>query len=243
MLKSFVQGVVAKRNECIFQNDEDKNDSDSRVCILSFPSHPRLRMSYGKKLIGDATIPRRGTEEAAVYELSTSKECIFRRKSSDHEDRFIHCSTWRMMKYIGIGAGVSDADYRCEVGVVFLIPIIFLKTRVCNGVPQIMLKQITKTCNKTNCRSWNYATFKQVVWQQCNGIDNADDEKERFNQWKCRTNRPESPNDSICEYSSMQTSEWTKIKGIHYRHKMHKLTKKESVLPTIMTSSMLLKKQ
>ena len=86
---------------------------------------------YVKKLRNTAAIPRRGTENAAGYDIASAEEIVVPAKGKivvktgisiavpdGCYGRLAPRSGLAVKKYIDVGAGVIDADYRGEIGVV-----------------------------------------------------------------------------------------------------------------------------
>ena len=84
-----------------------------------------------KRLCNNAALPKRGTEGAAGYDLSAAHDCVIPAKGkgvvktgltmtfpSGMYARIAPRSGLAVKKFIDVGAGVVDQDYRGEVGVV-----------------------------------------------------------------------------------------------------------------------------
>ena len=86
---------------------------------------------YVKKIRNTAAIPRRGTEDAAGYDIASAEETVVPAKGKTVVKtgisiavpdgcygRLAPRSGLAVKKHIDVGAGVIDADYRGEIGVV-----------------------------------------------------------------------------------------------------------------------------
>ena len=93
--------------------------------------HPSFGILKVQKLNNNAALPKRSTEGAAGYDLCASQNCIIPAKGkglvktglslsfpSSLYARIAPRSGLALKKFIDVGAGVVDADYRGEVGVV-----------------------------------------------------------------------------------------------------------------------------
>ena len=100
----------------------------SRLFIQEAKNFGRL---YIKKLKNSAAIPKRATEGAAGYDLASAEETVVPAKGKTVVKTGISIATpegcygriaprsgLAVKKYIDVGAGVIDSDYRGEVGVV-----------------------------------------------------------------------------------------------------------------------------
>ena len=105
--------TVTKTNDCNKLNNKD----DDKLFI--------------KSLCNNATLPRRGTDGSAGYDLSATKECIVLAKGKGIVNiglgisfplgmyaRIAPRSGLVVERFIDVGVGVIDQDYRFEVGVV-----------------------------------------------------------------------------------------------------------------------------
>ena len=111
--------------------DVQKTDCEQISRKLFIRSHPVFGHLYVKKLRNNAAIPKRGTEEAAGYDVASSEEVTVPAKGKvvvktgisvavpeGCYGRIAPRSGLAVKKFIDVGAGVIDADYRGEVGVV-----------------------------------------------------------------------------------------------------------------------------
>ena len=86
---------------------------------------------FVKHLFNNAAPPRRGTDRSAGYDLSAAQDYVIPEKSQGVVKtgpaisfprgmyaRIAPCSGLAVKKFIDVGAGVIDQDYRGEVGVV-----------------------------------------------------------------------------------------------------------------------------
>ena len=98
---------------------------------LFIQSHPSFGFLYVKKLRNNATVPKRGSEEAAGYDIASAEDTVVPAKGKaviktgisiaipeGCYGRIAPRSGLTVKKFIDVGAGVIDADYRGEVGVV-----------------------------------------------------------------------------------------------------------------------------
>ena len=112
------------------QNNVEKMDckNTSKLFIRKDDNFGHL---YVKKIRNTAAIPRRGTEDAAGYDIVSSEETVVPAKGKTVVKtgisiavpdgcygRLAPRSGLAVKKYIDVGAGVIDADYRGEIGVV-----------------------------------------------------------------------------------------------------------------------------
>ena len=102
------------------QNDDCTELNDSQADKL-----------FVKRLCNNAALPKRGTDGAAGYDLSAAHDCVIPVKGkgvvktgltmtfpSGMYARIAPRSGLAVKKFIDVGAGVVDQDYRGEVGVV-----------------------------------------------------------------------------------------------------------------------------
>ena len=98
---------------------------------LFIQSHPSFGFLYMKKLRNNATVPKRGSEEAAGYDIASAEDTVVPVKGKavvktgisiaileGCYGRIAPRSGLMVKKFIDVSAGVIDADYRGEVGVV-----------------------------------------------------------------------------------------------------------------------------
>eukprot|EP00455_Lapot_gusevi_P050339 TRINITY_DN727_c0_g1_i2.p1 TRINITY_DN727_c0_g1~~TRINITY_DN727_c0_g1_i2.p1 ORF type:complete len:189 (+),score=46.74 TRINITY_DN727_c0_g1_i2:40-606(+) len=123
--------------------------------LLAMASVPELRL-FVKKLSESATIPTRGSAQAAGYDLSSAREVVIpaRGKALVPTDlaikvpegtygRIAPRSGLAWKHHLDIGAGVIDADYRGNVGVVlFNHSEVDFKVNVGDRVAQLILERI-----------------------------------------------------------------------------------------------------
>ena len=94
-------------------------------------THPSFGILKVQKLTNNAALPKRSTAGAAGYDLCASQDCVIPAKSKGLVKtglsltfppglyaRIAPRSGLALKKFIDVGAGVVDADYRGEVGVV-----------------------------------------------------------------------------------------------------------------------------
>ena len=111
--------------------DVQKTDCEQISRKLFIRSHPVFGHLYVKKLQNNAAIPKRAIEEAAGYDVASSEEVTVPAKGKvvvktgisvavpeGCYGRIAPRSGLAVKKFIDVGAGVIDADYRGEVGVV-----------------------------------------------------------------------------------------------------------------------------
>ena len=120
---NFSKGAVHKDRK------EDRNcNTSSQLFIQEDKNFGHL---YIKKLKNSAAIPKRVTEGAAGYDLASAEETVVLAKGKAVVKMGISIATPEgcygqiaprsglvVKKYIDVGAGVIDSDYRGEVGVV-----------------------------------------------------------------------------------------------------------------------------
>ena len=98
---------------------------------LFIQSHPSFGFLYVKKLRNNATVPKRGSEDAAGYDIASAEDTVVPAKGKaviktgisiaipeGCYGRIAPRSGLTVKKFIDVGAGVIDADYRGEIGVV-----------------------------------------------------------------------------------------------------------------------------
>ena len=134
----------SKGEECnISEEKNEKNDGNEkriagRICTnsdnrLFIQKDSELGHLYIKKLRNSAAIPKRATEDAAGYDLASAEETVVPAKGrtvvktgisiavpDGCYGRIAPRSGLTVKKSVDIGAGVIDADYRGEVGVVMI---------------------------------------------------------------------------------------------------------------------------
>ena len=94
-------------------------------------THPSFRILKVQKLTNNTALPKRSTEGAAGYDLCSSQDCIIPAGGKGLVKtgisisfptglyaRIAPRSGLALKRFINVGAGVVDADYRGEVGVV-----------------------------------------------------------------------------------------------------------------------------
>ena len=118
-----------------FVNAEARNGCklhcDKISSKLFIQSHPSFGFLYVKKLRNNATVPKRGSEDAAGYDIASAEDTVVPAKGKavvktgisiaipeGCYGRIAPRSGLTVKKFIDVGAGVIDADYRGEVGVV-----------------------------------------------------------------------------------------------------------------------------
>ena len=119
---NFVKGEA--RNDC-------KLSCENTSSKLFIQSHPKFGFLYVKKLRNNAAIPKRTSEEAAGYDIASAEDTAVPAKGKaviktgvsiaipeGCYGRIAPRSGLTVKKFIDVGAGVIDADYRGEVGVV-----------------------------------------------------------------------------------------------------------------------------
>ena len=129
----FCQAVNSRSNFSkgdVQQNNDGKVDckNTSKLFIRQDDKFGHL---YVKKIRNTAAIPRRGTEDAAGYDIASAEETVVPAKGKTVVKtgisiavpdgcygRLAPRSGLAVRKYIDVGAGVIDADYRGEIGVV-----------------------------------------------------------------------------------------------------------------------------
>ena len=129
----FWQAVNSRSNFSkgdVQQNNDEKVDckNTSKLFIRQDDKFGHL---YVKKIRNTAAIPRRGTEDAAGYDIASAEETVVPAKGKTVVKtgisiavpdgcygRLAPRSGLAVRKYIDVGAGVIDADYRGEIGVV-----------------------------------------------------------------------------------------------------------------------------
>ena len=109
-----------------------KEDRDCKISSRLFIQEDKnFGHLYIKKLKNSAAIPKRATEGAAGYDLASAEETVVPAKGKTVVKTGISIATpegcygriaprsgLAVKKYIDVGAGVIDSDYRGEVGVV-----------------------------------------------------------------------------------------------------------------------------
>ena len=117
------------------KGDVKKSVDAKRDCKLDGRLFVREDANFGhlyvKKLRNTAAIPRRGTENAAGYDIASAEETVVPAKGKTVVKtgisiavpdgcygRLAPRSGLAVKKHIDVGAGVIDADYRGEIGVV-----------------------------------------------------------------------------------------------------------------------------
>ena len=109
-----------------------KEDRDCKISSRLFIQEDKnFGHLYIKKLKNSAAIPKRATEGAAGYDLASAEETVVPEKGKTVVKTGISIATpegcygriaprsgLAVKKYIDVGAGVIDSDYRGEVGVV-----------------------------------------------------------------------------------------------------------------------------
>ena len=98
---------------------------------LFIQSHPSFGFLYVKKLRNNVAVPKRGSEEAAGYDRASAEDTVVPAKGKaiiktgisiaipkGCYGRIAPQSGLTVKRFIDVGAGVIDADYRGEVGVV-----------------------------------------------------------------------------------------------------------------------------
>ena len=129
----FWQAVNSRSNFSmgdVQQNNDGKVDckNSSGLFIRQDDNFGHL---YVKKIRNTAAIPRRGTEDAASYDIASAEETVVPAKGktvvktgisiavpAGCYGRLAPRSGIAVKKYIDVDAGVIDADYRGEIGVV-----------------------------------------------------------------------------------------------------------------------------
>ena len=121
-----------------FVNAEARNDcklncgnGENFPRKLFIQSHPSFGFLYVKKLRNNAAVPKRGSEEAAGYDIASAEDTVVPAKGKAGiktgisiavpegcYGRIAPRSGLTVKKFIDVGAGVIDADYQGEVGVV-----------------------------------------------------------------------------------------------------------------------------
>ena len=125
---------INSRTNFIRRNDKSENcqlDRENFSQRLFIKSHPSFGFLYVKKLRNNATIPKRGSEEAAGYDIASAEDTVVPAKGKNVVKtgismaipdgcygRIAPRSGLTVKRFIDVGAGVIDADYRGEVGVV-----------------------------------------------------------------------------------------------------------------------------
>ena len=113
-----------------WRSSHGKGDALATTKFFEF-NHPSFGMLKVQKLNNNAALPKRSTEGAAGYDLCASQNCIIPAggKGLVHTGlaisfpaglyaRIAPRSGLALKKFIDVGAGVVDHDYRGEVGVV-----------------------------------------------------------------------------------------------------------------------------
>ena len=108
-----------------------KLDCESPSQKLFIQSHPSFGFLYVKKLRNNAAVPKRGSEEAAGYDIASAEDTVVPAKGKTVVKtgisvaipegcygRIAPRSGLAVKRFIDVGAGVIDADYRGEIGVV-----------------------------------------------------------------------------------------------------------------------------
>ena len=111
--------------------DDQKRSCNNRDSKLFIQKDVNFGHLYIKKLRNSAAIPKRATENAAGYDLASAEETVVLAKGKAMVKTGISIATpegcygriaprsvLAVKKFIDVGAGVIDADYRGEVGVV-----------------------------------------------------------------------------------------------------------------------------
>ena len=108
-----------------------KLDCESSSQKLFIQSHPSFGFLYVKKLRNNAAVPKKGSEEAAGYDIASAEDTVVPAKGKTVVKtgisvaipegcygRIAPRSGLAVKRFIDVGAGVIDADYRGEIGVV-----------------------------------------------------------------------------------------------------------------------------
>ena len=129
----FWQAINSRSNFSV--GDVQQNNVEKVDCKNTSKSFIRKDDNFGhlyvKKIRNTAAIPRRGTEDAAGYDIASAEETVVPAKGKTVVKtgtsiavpdgcygRLAPRSGLAVKKYIDVGAGVIDAGYRGEVGVV-----------------------------------------------------------------------------------------------------------------------------
>ena len=111
---------------------------------------------FVKRLCNNAALPRRGTDGSAGYDLSAAQDCVIPAKGKGIVKtglaisfppglyaRIAPRSGLVVKKFIDVGAGVVDQDYRGEVGVVlFNHSDVDFKVKQGDKIAQLILEKI-----------------------------------------------------------------------------------------------------
>ena len=115
------------------RNDYKLNCGNGEIFSLKLfiQSHPSFGFLYVKKLRNNAAVPKRGSEEAAGYDIASAEDTVVPAKGKAVIKigisiaipegccgRIAPRSGLTVKRFIDVGAGVIDGDYRGEVGVV-----------------------------------------------------------------------------------------------------------------------------
>ena len=124
---NFLNGEVSEENKKKKESPRDCSNSGSKLFIQK----DDCGYLYIKKLQNSAAIPKRATKDAAGYDIASVEETIVPAKGrtvvktglsiaipDGCYGRIAPRSGLAVKKFIDIGAGVIDADYRGEIGVV-----------------------------------------------------------------------------------------------------------------------------
>lgn len=110
-----------------------------------------------KKLVPEAQLPKRGSEHAAGYDLTSAVDCTIPPRSkaliktglslaipSGHYGRVAPRSGLAAKHFIDVGAGVIDCDYRGELQVLlFNFNDSAFEVKVGDRIAQLLLEQIS----------------------------------------------------------------------------------------------------
>ena len=129
----FWQAVNSRSN---FSKGDVQQNNDGKVDCKKFSKlfirqDDKFGHLYVKKIRNTVAIPRRGTEDAAGYDIASAEETVVPANGKTVVKtgisiavpdgcygRLAPRSGLAIRKYIDVGAGVIDADYRGEIGVV-----------------------------------------------------------------------------------------------------------------------------
>ena len=124
---NFLNGEVSEENKKEKESPRDCSNGGSKLFIQK----DDCGYLYIKKLQNSAAIPKRATKDAAGYDIASVEETVVPAKGrtvvktglsiaipDGCYGRIAPRSGLAVKKFIDIGAGVIDADYRGEIGVV-----------------------------------------------------------------------------------------------------------------------------
>ena len=150
---NFLNGEVSEENKKKKESPRDCSNSGSKLFIQK----DDCGYLYIKKLRNSAAIPKRATKDAAGYDIASVEETVVPAKGrtvvktglsiaipDGCYGRIAPRSGLAVKKFIDIGAGVIDADYRGEIGVVmFNHSDEDLKVKQGDRIAQLILEKIS----------------------------------------------------------------------------------------------------